>query len=168
MYDGITLKGDFQGIESRIATWFLGVEKPLVWRDWALVGYAVWLGALFTVVTAASVADQGLTPQNPVWPLAILAASAFIAEGQSVRLSPRAEISVSFLPIVLAAVIYGPVAAIGVSVKSLLLSFRRPYGRWFLWTATRSIAAGCAGMVAMSVAKSGESRFGALLAAVAA
>lgn len=168
MYDGITLKGDIQGIESRVASWFFGFEGPLGWRDRALLGYAAWLGGLFAVVTAAAVADQGLTPGNPLWPLAILAAAAFIAEGQSVRLSPRAEISVSFLPIVLAAVIYGPVAAICVSVTSLLLSFRRPYGRWFLWTSTRSIAAGCAGMVAMAVASPTESRFGALLAAVTA
>lgn len=168
MFDGITLKGDVQGIESRVASWFLGVDRKLGWRDWALVGYATWLGALVAVVVAASVADQGLTPQGPIWPLAILAASAFVAEGQSVRLSPRAEISVSFLPIVLAAVIYGPVGAILVSVTSLLLSFRKPYGRWFLWTATRSVAAGCAGMVAISIASPGETQFSGLLGAVAA
>src|SRR4029077_6038114 len=50
----------------------------------------------------------------------------------------------------------------------LLLSFRRPYGRWFLWTSTRSIAAGCAGIGAMGLASPTESRFGALLAAVTA
>jgi putative nucleotidyltransferase with HDIG domain len=166
--DGITLKGDFQYVESRVASWFFGFERPLGWRDRALLGYAVWLGAVFAVVGAAAIADQGLTPGNPLWPLGVLALSAFVAEGQSVRLSPRAEISVSFLPIVLAAVIYGPVAAICVSVASLLLSLRRPYGRWFLWTSTRSIAAGCAGMVAMAVASPTESRFGGLLAAVAA
>ena len=168
MFDGITLKGDFQDLPVRFGSWFLGTEGRFDRRSWALIGYAGWLGVLFAIVTGAAVAEQGVTAHGALWPLGILAASAVVAEGQSVRLSPRAQISVSFLPIVLAAVIYGPVAAICVSVTSLLFEFRRPYARWFLWTATRSIAGGCAGMVSLWVAEPGEARFGRLLAAVAA
>jgi putative nucleotidyltransferase with HDIG domain len=97
-----------------------------------------------------------------------MAVSAFVAERRTVRLSPRAEVSVSFLPIVLAAVIYGPVAAVCVSVASLLLECRRPYARWLIWTSSRSIAAGCAGIVAIAVDGSNNHSFSRLAAAVAA
>ena len=84
------------------------------------------------------------------------------------RLTPRGEASVAFLPIVLAVVIYGPAGAIYVGVASLFLEFKEPYARWFLWTSSRSVAAGCAGLVALHVAGDGELSFGRLTATVAA
>jgi putative nucleotidyltransferase with HDIG domain len=166
--DAITLKGDIQGFGSRLVRGFLGIDSPFGRRETALLSYALWLGSLFAFVTAVSVTDHGVVPAGPLWPLAILSISAVVAEVQSVRLSARAEASVSFLPIVLAAVIYGPVGAIFVSVVSLALEFRRPYARWFVWTCTRSISAACAGMVALTVADPHEARFGPLVGAVAA
>lgn len=168
MVDAITLKGDFQDIGTRLAAAFLGTHGRLGRREGALIGYAVWLGILFALVAGVSAAGHGLFPAGPLWPLAILSASALVAEGQTVRLSARAEASVSFLPIVLAAVLYGPVGAICVSVTSLLLEFRRPYARWFVWTCTRSIGAGLAGIIAFAIAGPGEAGFGSLVAAVAA
>ena len=73
-------------------------------------------------------------------PAAVLALAALVAERQSVRLTSRAEVSAAALPIILSAVIYGPLAAIFVSIVSLLPSFERPYARWLTWTSTRSIA----------------------------
>jgi putative nucleotidyltransferase with HDIG domain len=164
--DGITQKGEIQGRSHRLIKWLYGVDGRLTRRDWALFGYTVWLGALFLFLLVASVRESGISSRGPVWPLAILTISAFVAERQSVRLSPRGEVSVSFLPIVLAAVIYGPIAAICVSVASLLLECRRPYARWFIWTSSRSIAAGCAGIVALAVDGHGSHSFGRLAAAV--
>jgi putative nucleotidyltransferase with HDIG domain len=68
---------------------------------------------------------------------------------------------------VLAAVIYGPLAAILVSVASLLPNFRAPYARWLTWTSTRSLAAGIAGLAASGLADSSSHVFGHVLAAVA-
>jgi putative nucleotidyltransferase with HDIG domain len=167
VFDGITLKGEVQGHPHRLLEWFYGFEGRLTRRDWALIVYSAWLGVLFTLLFVVAIRDSGISAQGPVWPLAILAVSAFVAERQSVRLSPRAEVSVSFLPIVLAAVIYGPVAAICVSVASLLLECRRPYARWLIWTSSRSIAAGCAGIVAFAIAGPNSHSFGRLAAAVA-
>jgi putative nucleotidyltransferase with HDIG domain len=82
-------------------------------------------------------------------------------------LTSRAAVSVSSLPIVLAAVIYGPFAAIVVSVASLACDFRAPYGRWLTWTSSRSIAAGCAGVVALQLDGDGAHGFGRVIAAVA-
>jgi putative nucleotidyltransferase with HDIG domain len=145
-----------------------GFEERVAIREWALVVYSGWLGVLFAALFTAVLQSGGGLADGPIWPLAVLGAFAFIAERQSVRLSQRAEISVSFLPIVLAAVIYGPVGAICVSVASLLLEFRRPYARWFVWTCSRSIAAGCAGAVAMTIDGPSDNTFGRLAAAVAA
>jgi putative nucleotidyltransferase with HDIG domain len=167
VFDGITLKGEVQENRHRLLQWFYGVDGRLTRRDWALIAYSAWLGLLFASLFIVAIRDSGIAARGPLWPLAILTISAFVAERQSVRLSPRAEVSVSFLPIVLAAVIYGPVAAICVSVASLLLECRRPYARWFIWTSSRSIAAGCAGIVAVAVDGPNNHSFGRLAAAVA-
>jgi putative nucleotidyltransferase with HDIG domain len=165
--DGITQKGYVQGSAEILISRLFGLERPLTRRDWLLATYAGFLAGsllLLTLILAAS----GDTSFGAPWALAALAASAVMAERQSVRLSSRAEISVSALPIVLAAVIFGPLAAIGVSAMSLLPSFGPPYGRWITWTSTRSLAAGAAGLMAAAVDGSTPSRvFGRLLAAVA-
>jgi len=163
--DGITLKGEFQA-DSRIFGWLFGVRGPLKRRDWCLVAYTGTL-TTFLAVFVGVLLDHSESGIGPPWPMAALAASAVIAEKQSVRLSPRAEISVSALPIVLAAVIYGPLSAICVSIASLLPSFHAPYGRWLTWTSTRSIAAGAAGLTALTLDGSSRHVFGHVLAAVA-
>jgi putative nucleotidyltransferase with HDIG domain len=167
MSEGITLKGEFQGNPERLLSWLFGLESPLRRRDWALISYTGWLAVLFAaLVTAVLLSDAGPV-HGPIWPMAVLAVSALIAERQSVRLTSRAAVSVSSLPIVLAAVIYGPFAAIVVSVASLLCDFRAPYARWLTWTSSRSIAAGCAGAFALYVDGAGSHGFGRVVAAVA-
>lgn len=147
--------------------WLFGLESPLDQRDWALVSYTAWLSILFAALVLAVVVIHPVTDAGSVWPLAALAISALLAELQSVRLTSRAAVSVSSLPIILAAVIYGPFAAMIVSVASLLCDFRAPYGRWLTWTSSRSIAAGCAGAVAIELDPTGANGFGRVVAAVA-
>jgi putative nucleotidyltransferase with HDIG domain len=167
MSEGITLKGEFQGNQTRALCWLFGLDSRLNRRDWALIGYTGWLAVLFSALVTAVLLSDSTPVHGPLWPLAALAVSAFVAERQSVRLTSRAAVSVSSLPIVLAAVIYGPFAAIIVSVASLLIDFRAPYARWITWTCSRSIAAGCAGVVAMSLDGAGAHGFGRVVAAVA-
>lgn len=170
----ITQKGEVQAdlsnfradIEHRFEL-LLGLKCAPTRRDWALVAYTGWLLVLFVglataVLLTASDADRAFS-----WPLVALAISALIAEIQSVRLTSRAAVSVSSLPIVLAAVIYGPLGAIVVSVASLLCDFRAPYARWLTWTSSRSIAAGCAGILAFEIDSTGTHGFGPVVAAVA-
>jgi putative nucleotidyltransferase with HDIG domain len=146
--------------------WFFGFQGRPTRREWWLAGYTSTLALLCAgLVLALLTEGGGLTAP---WPVAALAIAGFIADRQSVRLSPRAEVSVSALPIVLTAVLYGPFAAILVSVASLLPSFRRPLGRWLTWTVTRSLAGGCAGVVASALEGSDPRSFGRLLGAVAA
>ena len=164
--DGITLKGEFQVDSPRFVRWLFGVSGKITRRDWLLVGYTSSLGVAL-LVFIAYLLDHTTFAIGAPWSVAALAGSAVIAERQSVRLSPRAEISVSALPIVLAAVIYGPLAAICVSIASLLPSFQPPYARWLTWTSTRSLAAGVAGLVALDLDGSSRHVFGHVLAAVA-
>ncbi len=166
MTDGITLKGEFQVDMRSLVAWFFGFRARPTRREWWLVGYTTTLTILCSGLVLALVAE-GAGVGTP-WPVAALAVAAFVADRQSVRLSPRAEVSVSALPIVLSAVLYGALPAILVSVASLLPSFRPPLGRWLTWTAIRSLAGGCAGVVATSLEGNDPRSFGRLLGAVVA
>ncbi len=169
MSEGITLKGDFQLESRKVLQRILDVRLRLSLRDWALVVYTACLLVALTVLLSALALRGDWSPHafQPVWPLAALALFAVAVERQSVRLGPRTELSVSFLPIVLAAVIYGPAGAVVVSAASLLLDFGRPYTRWVVWTSTRSLAAACAGIAAASFdGPSGRHAFTSVLAAV--
>ena len=169
MSDGITLKGEFQVDPVVIVCRIFGFNSRPRRREWWLVGYTVGLIAALSTMACSLLVARGLDDAaSYVLPVAALAVAAVVAERQSVRLSPRAWISVSALPIVLAAVIYGPLAAICVSVASLLPSFGQPFARWMIWTSTRSIAAGIAGITALAFARPGVSTFGWVLATVAA
>jgi len=168
VFDGITQKGEFQGVPRRLVWWFFAADGRLSRRDSALFAYSAWLAVTFTILSFVSVREVGVSGPGPAWPLVVLAAFALLVERHSVRLSPQAEVSVSFLPIVLAAVIYGPAAAILVSLASLALEFGAPHARWFIWTSSRSIAAGCAGIVALAINGPDEHAFGPLAAAVVA
>jgi putative nucleotidyltransferase with HDIG domain len=97
-----------------------------------------------------------------------LAALAYLAERQDVRLSATTRLSVTFLPLVFAAVAFGPLAAIVVGVLGLLAEFRRPYLRWVVWTASRALVAGAAGLAAGVTVGLGHGTFPAFLAAAAA
>jgi putative nucleotidyltransferase with HDIG domain len=159
--DGITLKGDIQGDFADVVGWFFGFAARPTKREWWLVAYtglaALTLATMVLLLAFREPLETGAPSLLPVVALAIAAA---VAERQSVRLSDRAWISVSALPIVLAAVIYGPLAAICVSVASLAPSFGPPYARWATWTSTRSIAAGLAGLVALAFEASPNKTFG--------
>ena len=127
MQEGITQTGEFQVVSPGLRTdiqarfrSFLGLETAPTRRDWALVAYTGWLVALLVALVTAVLLTNSDPDTALSWPLAALAVSAFLAEMQSVRLTSRASVSVSSLPIVLAAVIYGPFAAIVVSFASRL------------------------------------------------
>ena len=91
----------------------------------------------------------GIRPEAPVWELAVLAAVAVVAERQPVRITSNTEITVSVLPMLFAAVVYGPLDAALVGALGLLADFRAPYLRWLIWTATRALAGGLAGLAVL-------------------
>src|ERR1043166_1623462 len=92
--EDITLKGDFQRRQQARLSTFLGLLERSTLQDWALAIYTACLGASFVSVVALLLANGSYRPMfGAWWPLSALAASALLAERQSVRLGPRAEIS---------------------------------------------------------------------------
>jgi putative nucleotidyltransferase with HDIG domain len=89
-----------------------------------------------------------------------------LAERQPVRISPNLEMTVSVLPMLFAAVVYGPLAAMAVGALGLMSDFGAPYLRWLIWTSMRVLAGGLAGGAALAIG-SNPASFGRLLAAVA-
>ena len=118
MVEGITLKGEFQAARRPVLRALFGIEETVTRRDGGLIAYTFGLALAFAGLSAAVLLFAGPLPHGPLWPLAVLALSALIAERQSVRLTPRGEASVAFLPIVLAVVIYGPAAGVYVGIAS--------------------------------------------------
>lgn len=99
--------------------------------------------------------------------IAGLALAALFAEKQSVYISANTEMSVSVLPVLFAAVLYGPLEAMIVGACALLGEFGRPFMRWIIWTSARALTAGVAGVAAAGFADHSSS-FGGLLIAVLA
>jgi putative nucleotidyltransferase with HDIG domain len=88
---------------------------------------------------------------GPLVPTAMMAVAAYICERLDVRLSPHLEVSVSFLPLIFAAVVLGPLSAVIVAFVCLLGELGRPWERWVIWSGTRCLVLGAAGLAAVSI-----------------
>lgn len=128
--------------------------------------YGVALGAA-AAVQGVTLAVMGERIDAPIGVLIGLAALAYLCERQSVRVTSHTQMSVSVLPILFAAVLYGPLAGMTVGAAALIADLRRPFLRWWVWTCQRTLSAGLAGVAAQVVAHGG-SAFGRTFAAVAA
>jgi putative nucleotidyltransferase with HDIG domain len=129
----------------------------------------IYAAALACLTASFAIALIALgTPPGPLWAVLVLGAFSMLAERQPVRVSANLEITVSVLPVVFAAVVFGPLTAMAVGALGLVVTFQAPYVRWLTWTCSRALAAGLAGLGAMAVAASVSSAelFGAVLAAV--
>ena len=123
--------------------------------------------AFMAAITAILLFERSGWPHTAWWIVALLAAVAFLAERQCVAIGANTEMSISVLPLLFAAIVFGPLAAMIVGACSLLAEFRRPYARWSVWTSSRALVGALAGVTALSLADRTDS-FGGLLLAVAA
>lgn len=128
-----------------------------------LFASALWLAA-GGLVAGLLLLGHGVGPLAPVLALAALA---YMAEREDIRLDARTSLAVSFLPLIFAAVAFGPLAAIAVGVLGLLAEFRSPYLRWAVWTASRVLVGGSAGVAAMAIGGLESEPFARFLAAAA-
>lgn len=130
-------------------------------------GLAIYGGSLavLTALLATGLVGSGHKLAAPYWTLVVLTGVAMLAERQPVRVTANLEMTVSLLPMLFAAVVYGPLDAMFVGAAGLLLDCRRPYLRWLIWTAIRALAGGLAGAVAMATTSHGS--FGLFVAAAA-
>ncbi len=76
--------------------------------------------------------------------------------------------SVSALPILFAAVVYGPLPAMIVAASALALDCGRPHTRWVIWTFSRALVAGLAGLAASLLITEATSFAGLVIAVAAA
>jgi putative nucleotidyltransferase with HDIG domain len=126
--------------------------------------FAICLSAL-TTSFAAGLAVTGSSP-GPVLAVLVLGFFSLLAERRPVRVNANVEITVSILPVVFAAVVFGPLSAMAVGALGLVVTFGEPYARWAIWTSTRALGAGLAGVAASLVLVDNPSA-GRLFAAVA-
>ncbi|MGN6379035.1 MAG: HD-GYP domain-containing protein [Gaiellales bacterium] len=123
--------------------------------------------ALAAVVLGLTVGTQGVDQWTVVLALAAVAA---IAERQSLELSPGVFVSVSFLPMALAAVTQGPAAAALVGAIAMLGDRCPPIERFVIYTAGRTLSGAAGGLAAMAAlsAVSKTSLAGLVIASAAA
>ena len=140
-------------------------ERP-VSPEALVTGYACLLAFGVGAMIAGCLAG-GVGLGRPL-PIAALAVLAMYAERKCVRVSSTIELSVSFLPLVFAAVVFGPLAAMVVGALAILSDFRRPLLRWSTWTLVRMSVGAIAGLAALGVHAIGGHGFGWLLLSVAA
>jgi putative nucleotidyltransferase with HDIG domain len=127
--------------------------------------YAACLAGTALLMWSALIERLG-PPAAAWWIVALLAAVAFLAERQSVAIGANTEMSISVLPILFSAVVFGPVAAMIVCACSLIGAFQRPYTRWVVWTSSRALVGALAGLAVLGLSNRADS-FGAVLIAVA-
>ena len=125
----------------------------------------VWLYAAALATLASGTAGYlfvtGASLGPPFVVIGLAAAAAF-AERGSVRLSSTVEESISALPMLFAAVLFGPLAAMIVAAASMLGDFTRPYLRWGIYTSSRAITASVVGAVAIATSAAIDNRAVAL------
>jgi putative nucleotidyltransferase with HDIG domain len=109
-----------------------------------IVVYAFGLG-LIAVCLAAGLVASGET-LGPIWVLLLIALVGAVAERERISFSSNIEVSISLLPTLFVAVVFGPLAAMLVAVLAMLGDFRRPYMRWGIYSLSESITAGIAGL----------------------
>lgn len=117
--------------------------------DQSPLGVWVYCGVL--VLSACAIAAGLIVSGASLGPplvVAGLAAAAAFAERGSVRLSSTIEESISALPMLFAAVLFGPFPAMLIAASSMLGDFTRPYLRWGIYTSSRAVTAGVVGIVA--------------------
>jgi HD-GYP domain-containing protein (c-di-GMP phosphodiesterase class II) len=135
----------------------------------------LYVGALVIAAVATSLAllGAGYTLESPLTVL-VLAVVAAAAERVSIRLTKTLETSISDLPRLLAAVLFGPLAAALVGGTSMLgdpefISRRNrdraPRLKWATYTSTRFISGAAVGLAAQATIALVPSTFGGLIAA---
>ncbi len=132
--------------------------------DLAIRLYAVVLVLIAGTLVTALVATEGLETDHSAWPLIAFGLLAVLAERQSVQLTENIELSVAFLPLLFVAVVFGPLPAAVIGAITVLPDFGRPYTRWVIWTANRTIIGAVAGLAAL-LADGGHTTVGQILAA---
>jgi putative nucleotidyltransferase with HDIG domain len=112
---------------------------------------AAYLAALVAVAVAlGSISIHAGYDAGDLWAVLVLAAAAAVSERQRVTIAKDTEASISLIPILFAAVLFGPLAGMIVAAVSNLGAFCAPHMRWAVYTCSHSITGAVAGFVAVA------------------
>jgi putative nucleotidyltransferase with HDIG domain len=104
--------------------------------------------ALATLAMAAALIAAGYGLGDP-WPVAALCVIAAVSERGLVRLTSTTSQSISILPTLFAAVLFGPLAAMLVGAASLAGEFGQPpHLKWVTYTSSRAMGGALTGLAA--------------------
>jgi putative nucleotidyltransferase with HDIG domain len=99
-----------------------------------------------------------------IWAVLVLGAVAALAERQSVAIRDRTWMSVSFLPLVFSAVVFGPLGGFAVGVISNVWDLRESRLKWSVYTPIRGLTGAAAGLATIELVPH-QSTFGQYLLA---
>jgi putative nucleotidyltransferase with HDIG domain len=104
----------------------------------------------------------------PIWAVLFLGAVAALADRQSVAVTERTTLSVSFLPLVFSAVAFGPLGGFAVGALSTTWDLRDSRLKWSVYTPVRGLTAALAGLAAWTLVPHPNGLGAYLLASLAA
>jgi len=119
-------------------------------REVLLLAYVAALAVL--VATLATGFITGGATVGSGWAVASLVLLAAVAERGRIRLNETTEISISLLPMLFAAVAFGPLASMIVGAGSMLGGLKPPYLKWATFTFSEALTGAATGLVAAGVA----------------
>jgi len=149
-----------------------GAERALARTGTVMLAYVLGL-IVAAALTAIALVYAGFGFGDPIAVLA-LALAGVAAERGNVRLSKATEQSISLLPTLFAAVLFGPLAAAVVHGATMLGDpelhaprdpVRAPRLKWATYTCTRFISGAVTGLAAVATLEIVSSDFGGLIAA---
>lgn len=128
---------------------YASLRRALSATDATTIRSLAWAGVLMGVTTGVLMwlrADGYRLPA--LWQIAALGLIAAVAERKGVHITDRMTVSVSFLPLVFAAVALGPLGGLVVGAISNSSDLRSSRLRWAVYTPIRALTAASAGLAA--------------------
>ena len=104
----------------------------------------------------------------PIWAGIVLAGVAALADRQHIAVTERTTQSASYLPLVFAAVVFGPLGGFAVGAFSTSLDLRANPLRWSVYTPIRGLTAAAAGFAAWEIVPAPSKFAGYLIASLVA
>ena len=101
-------------------------------------------GASTATVSILSLHGYGLPP---IWAGLVLAGVATLAERQSIAVTERTQHSVSLLPLVFSAIVFGPLGGFAIAALSNIWDLRDSRLKWCVYTPIRGLTASAAGFL---------------------
>lgn len=102
------------------------------------------------------------------WIVAALAVVSALAERGRVKLPVGIDVSISLLPNLFVAVLFGPLPAMAVGAASFIGHFHGPYLKWLVFTSSRALTWGLTGVLSTVIGTTSDSQLSVMVVGAAA